>query len=185
MPADLPEHLVRVKSTLIHAIQEKFVLGIHSCHGPSHWGRVAFHARDLAAAEGVPPDVPVLFAWLHDSCRENEMLDPRHGARAAEFAGDLHRRGILPLALDELALLQHAIEFHSDGCTRGPLVVQVCWDADRLDLGRVGIEPDPKYLCTESARNGDRIGPALIWSEGGCRPDVKREEVKVSRWRWR
>jgi uncharacterized protein len=31
--------------------------------------------------------------------------------------------------------------------------VQTCWDADRLDLGRVGIIPRPDRLCTEEARD--------------------------------
>ena len=35
-----------------------------------------------------------------------------------------------------------------------------CWDADRLDLGRVGIIPDSKYLFNAEAKriadHGDR-----------------------------
>ena len=30
--------------------------------------------------------------------------------------------------------------------------VQTCWDADRLDLGRVGIYPDAQFLCTNTAK---------------------------------
>ena len=29
--------------------------------------------------------------------------------------------------------------------------IQTCWDADRLDLGRVGIFPSAKYLSQEAA----------------------------------
>ncbi|MBT5083254.1 MAG: hypothetical protein HOM62_22025 [Rhodospirillaceae bacterium] len=32
------------------------------------------------------------------------------------------------------------------------ITVQTCWDADRLDLGRAGIVPDPRYLCTDAAK---------------------------------
>jgi uncharacterized protein len=32
------------------------------------------------------------------------------------------------------------------------ITVQTCWDADRLDLGRVGIKPDPKRLFTEEGK---------------------------------
>jgi uncharacterized protein len=35
--------------------------------------------------------------------------------------------------------------------------VQTCWDADRLDLGRVGKRPDPRRLCTPAARDRDVI----------------------------
>jgi uncharacterized protein len=42
----------------------------------------------------------------------------------------------------------------------GDVTVLTCWDADRLDLGRVGIRPDPTYLCTAAARDTDM----LTWS---------------------
>jgi len=31
--------------------------------------------------------------------------------------------------------------------------VGACWDADRFNLWRVGIEPDPRYLSTPAARD--------------------------------
>jgi len=33
------------------------------------------------------------------------------------------------------------------------LIVQICFDSDRLDTGRVGYIVDPKYLSTEYAKN--------------------------------
>mgnify|MGYP003330260320 FL=1 len=41
---------------------------------------------------------------------------------------------------------------HTDGLAEGDLSVQVCWDADRLDLLRVGIRPAAHRLCTDAAR---------------------------------
>ena len=38
-------------------------------------------------------------------------------------------------------LLIEALTYHSDGYTVGDITVKVCWDADRLDLGHVGIRP--------------------------------------------
>jgi hypothetical protein len=38
------------------------------------------------------------------------------------------------------------------------VTIQTCWDADRLDLGRVGIRPDPARMGTEA---GKRIAHAL------------------------
>ena len=46
----------------------------------------------------------------------------------------------------EMELLTEALKYHSDGYTRAIITVQVCWDADRLDLGRVGIKPAPHRL---------------------------------------
>ena len=40
----------------------------------------------------------------------------------------------------------------------------VCWDADRLDLARVGIDPHPDYLCTALARRRDTIEEAVMRS---------------------
>jgi uncharacterized protein len=31
--------------------------------------------------------------------------------------------------------------------------LQACWDADRLDLGRVGVTPAAHRLCTDAARD--------------------------------
>jgi uncharacterized protein len=59
-----------------------------------------------------------------------------------------------------MELLALACTLHSDGHTDGDITVQTCWDADRLDLGRVGIRPSARYLCTEAARCGDLIAAA-------------------------
>ena len=53
-------------------------------HGVSHWERVERNGLLLATPEC---DVTVirLFAYLHDSCRENDGDDNRHGPRAAQM----------------------------------------------------------------------------------------------------
>lgn len=164
--------LLAAKPTILRAARDQFRLNPVGEHGAAHWGRVAFHARELARLEGVDPTVPLLFAWLHDCCRENEWEDPDHGPRAAAFVGQLHENGQMPLDRRSLNLLQKAIAEHSEGYTTGPAVVRVCWDADRLDLGRVGIRPNPRYLCTESGRDLARIHQAYRWSLGGQKPSM-------------
>lgn len=160
--------LAALKPQIWAAVRQRFVLNWKGVHGPSHWGRVCAHARSLSAELSVDPTVPTLFAWLHDSCRVDEAMDPGHGPRAARFAEELHGRGLLPLSHRELDSLQHAIADHSRGFIEGPLVVQICWDADRLDLARVGFRPRPDRLCTDAARR--RIEQAQQWSLGGPRP---------------
>jgi uncharacterized protein len=62
-------------------------------------------------------------------------------------------RGVLIHLCDEdFALLFEAIRDHELGRTRGDIIVLTCWDADRLDLGRVRKRPQPAYLCTEFAK---------------------------------
>jgi uncharacterized protein len=38
------------------------------------------------------------------------------------------------------------MRFHNDGELHNDATIQSCWDADRLDLGRVGKRPHPRYL---------------------------------------
>ena len=78
----------------------------------------------------------------------NDGWDPGHGARGAEFAASLRGKSFL-LADDDFELLQYACIWHTDGVTHDNATIATCWDADRLDLGRVGIVPDPKRMCTQ------------------------------------
>lgn len=130
-------------------------------HGPSHWDKVERNVIKLAKL--VPQsDVVVgrLFAILHDSCREinnrDEGDDPKHGMRAAEFAKKLWDDKELPISEAQLQLLVEACHDHNQGTISDNPTVGICWDADRLDLPRVGIVPDPKFLSTTAAKE-------LIW----------------------
>lgn len=125
-----------------------------TAHGRDHWEKVEFNALALAkATPGCDADIAQLFAILHDSKRVNEDDDPEHGHRAAEYVGELYKKGDLDfLGEDRVRLLQHACRLHNDGQTSDDPTVGVCWDADRLDLTRVGIMPDDKYLSTKTGK---------------------------------
>jgi uncharacterized protein len=139
--------------TLLEAIREQYVLDFDSgIHGVSHWWRVRENGLRLASATGADTRVVELFAFLHDSRRFNDGRDPAHGMRAAVYARSL-RGSLVHLDDDAFELLAHACRHHTDGLREGHPTVLTCWDADRLDLGRVGIYPDPRYLCTDAARD--------------------------------
>lgn len=89
--------------------------------------------------------------------RENDGRDPEHGPRAAALARELAADGLLPVELDTLV---EACELHADGLVTDDPVVGACWDADRLDLWRVGQIVDPSLLSTTEARRPERIGGA-------------------------
>ncbi len=115
----------------------------------------------LAELTGADVAVVQLFAVFHDARRVNEGHDPGHGTRGALLARQL-RGELFQLDDHAFALLDYACRYHTDGRTDGDVTVQTCWDADRLDLGRVGMRPHPQYLCTEAAKD-----PALInWADG-------------------
>lgn len=136
---------------LVLHLREQFTLDWHGIHGVRHWARVRRNGLMLARHTGANPRVVALFAFLHDARRWHDGHDRDHGFRAAEFAKRLHGRFFV-LQQAELNLLVEACCGHSEGGTVAERTVATCWDADRLDLGRVGIEPHPEYLCTEVAR---------------------------------
>jgi len=113
----------------------------------------------LAPLTGANRHVVELFAFFHDSCRVNEYDDEGHGTRGANLAGQLKGR-FFEASDYEMDLLAHACRHHSDGRSQGDATVMTCWDADRLDLGRVGIKPRADLLCTSAARQAPMLAIA-------------------------
>lgn len=134
-----------VTAELVAHLRSRFTLDWQGIHGAPHWARVKANGLRLAEETGAQVRVVEAFAFLHDACRLHDDHDPQHGKRAAQLARELHG-GLLKLAQEELALLTTACEGHSNGGLEGDVTVLTCWDADRLDLGRVGIRPHPSRL---------------------------------------
>jgi uncharacterized protein len=141
---------------LLKHIRARFQLDWQGIHGAPHWARVLDNGLRVAERTGARIDVVTLFAFLHDSRRVDDGTDEGHGERAAGYAVELRGRCF---EIDDAGfkLLTAACRGHSDGLTRADVTIQTCWDADRLDLGRVGRRPDPCRLCTPAARD-----PAII-----------------------
>ncbi len=146
---------------ILHAVLEEYALPWDGDHGIAHWARVLENGLRLTEETGANVEVVRLFAVLHDSQRLSEVTDPDHGPRAAEFAREL--RGLMiDLADHEFRLLHRACAGHTHERTHPDITIRTCWDADRLDLGRVGITPHPSRLCTEAARRPEMIR----WADG-------------------
>jgi len=145
-----------IRRALIDKVREVYVLDWDGLHGFAHWERVRENGLRLAETTGADVEVIEHFAVLHDCCRLDDGRDPGHGPRAAklvrELAGD-----VVHLDPERLELLVTAIRDHTKGFTEGDVTVRTCWDADRLDIGRADIRPDPARLCTEAARNPEVI----------------------------
>jgi|SRR5262245_617825 len=141
---------------VLRAAKGRFALDLRGVHGIRHWTRVRENGHRLARHTGADKQLVELFAVLHDCCRENDRHDPGHGERAADFARTLLGT-LLHLTDEEFALLYEAIRDHEQGRTRSDVTVMTCWDADRLDLGRVRRRPDPQYLCNEFAQRTSTI----------------------------
>ena len=146
--------------------KKQFKLDINSLHGIRHWERVRKIGAYLAARTGADFRVVTLFAALHDSCRENEGSDMLHGHRVVEYLLGLNKRGLLPIDIaKQLDQLMYACEHHSKRSAKSDdITIQTCWDADRLDLYRVGEIPNPAFLYTEAGKSAGAIEFALqLW----------------------
>jgi uncharacterized protein len=129
-----------------------FKCGTHSIHGPSHWQRVDTFGLNIAKTSGADLTVVRLFALLHDSCRQDDGADLDHGPRAAEM---LDRIVPTVFAIDpgRFDLLKETIRLHTFGQTTNDPTIGTCWDADRLDIGRVGMTPNAQYMSTEVGKD--------------------------------
>lgn len=160
-------------ATILRVVLEDYALPRDGDHGVAHWARVHENGVRLSIETGADSEVVRLFALLHDSRRVNEHTDPDHGPRAAEFAGALRGR-LFDLPDHAFLLLHRACAGHTHERNHPDITIQTCWDADRLDLGRVGITPDPRRLCTEVARRPETIR----WANGRATFRVVPEFVK-------
>lgn len=127
-----------------------------SIHGRSHWVRVYRNAVQIAARKiEVNMRVVTAFALLHDCCRHDDFEDARHGPRAANYITNLRTLHGAPLAYlteKEFSTLEKAIREHSLGKISNDPTIGICWDADRLDLWRVGIFRIVLQMNTDAGR---------------------------------
>jgi len=124
-------------------------------HGPGHWQRVAQNGIELANyTEGADVEVVTFFALFHDTMRQNEWSDPEHGKRGFELAQALGVEALLtPAQRHKFGL---AVVRHDFGEVESDPTIGCCWDADRLDLPRVGIVPDERLMSTEAGKSAAR-----------------------------
>lgn len=142
-----------ITAELIDAVLEGKAGRMRGIHGMRHWQAVEKNALYLANHCGADSTVASLFALLHDARRENDDSDPGHGPRAAELAEELFRQGALPIDGQQLAWLKEACRDHTHVTFTDNPTIACCWDADRLDLVRLEILPDPARLNTAEARH--------------------------------
>jgi len=175
-----PEHMPPLRTSvitqdLIRAILNRYPLPWGGIHGVKHWARVLENGRRLSESTGARRDVVELFAVFHDSRRTNEGIDDGHGRRGSELAGKLRGKAY-ELDDEAFALLIQACDLHTEGYLDGDLTLRACWDADRLDLGRVGITPRPEKLCTQEAREATLLMWAIERSERFFLPELVSKE---------
>ena len=117
-------------------------------HGVEHWDRVARFGRMLYQ-EGADMDVILAFAYLHDSERKDNAVDIEHGNRASMLIDRIRETELKALSNEQIAKLKRACELHTTEHRTGDITIDTCFDADRMDLLRVGIMRGPERMATK------------------------------------
>jgi uncharacterized protein len=161
---DLPLKSKVVTQPYLDFLTHQYQLSHNGVHGIEHWLRVLINGRLITEQSGADIEVVEHFALIHDVQRQDEYRDIQHGNRAADLAASLMGDWI-HLNSTQMYQLTEACRYHSMGRLSKDVTIQTCWDADRLDLGRVGERPNPTYLGTKAARDPEFIKAALLRSK--------------------
>lgn len=136
---------------LIKNVAQDWIIG--ETHGLNHWLRVHENIIKLCQLNrGVNIDVALAFAYLHDSCRRYDGRDIKHGERAIEKVLSLRNTILNKFSDEEIEMLCDACKLHTTTLRTGSVTIDTCFDADRLDIGRVGLCPDPLKMATDGGR---------------------------------
>ncbi len=129
-------------------------------HHLRHWVRVHQFGNLIGLAEGADMEVVSYFAFLHDAARNDDTHDRLHGQRMANL---LKQRDSLleNLTKSQRSILITAIAGHSAGTTSSEPTIGTCWDADRMDLSRLGITPAVDLMSTDTGKAAAELGE--IW----------------------
>ena len=141
---------IHIEKLREYAIKHSKV-GSGSVHGIAHWDRVAKNA-DILNTSDVDLLVMKAFAYIHDVERDDDGYDLQHGPRAAALVDEIRDTELAFLNDDEIRQLKEACELHTTTWRTEDATVNACFDADRLDLGRVGIIPDSNKMATVQGR---------------------------------
>jgi uncharacterized protein len=172
--AELAAWAGAVTPALVRHVLAGYRLPLDGIHGSGHWLQVLENGRILAAATpGADPALVELFALLHDSRRRDEEDDRGHGERAAAFVRELAARGALELGPERVAVLAAACDRHERGEVSADPTIGCCWDADRLELARLGRRPIARLLSTAAALDpGIQAAARQRGTTGAVRDDL-------------
>ena len=141
--------LWEINKELVNQLQRESKLFHSPIHGFKHWRTVEKNGLYLSQFNDGDPAVISHFAYFHDCMRVNEQRDDGHGIRGGKYA--LNNRDLLDLDDDQLNILYKACAGHTGGRNPSNDTIACCWEADRLDLRRVGIKPDLQWFYSDAA----------------------------------
>lgn len=138
-------------------------------HGITHWNRVYENCVTLANMRDIHNEINdrffVLFALLHDHMRNGDGPCKYHATNGSnKIKSILTDINLSFMNERDVNLLKAAISMHTSAMPDKPdlfmsqlsfyeqILVEICWDADRLDIDRVYPTIDEKFLFTKEAK---------------------------------
>lgn len=167
-----------ITQEILENVRDQYELDPKGCHGFAHWARVRANGLRLAETEHADIAVVESFALFHDCRRRDDGYDLEHGMRAADYVASL-RKEVTWLNDKQLYLLRTACRGHTTEISHSDVTIQVCWDADRLDLGRIGVIVDTGFLSSRSAREAEILAWADKRAVGRYAPSILSGEWEV------
>lgn len=119
-------------------------------HGIKHLRKVAYLAGRFATCLNTNIEAAVIGGYLHDCARIDDGVGNHHAHKSAVLAEKILNE-IYPNYV-ESKTIYNAIYSHADGLISDDKIIGCVWDADRLNLIRLGIIPQLDLLSTPVAR---------------------------------
>jgi len=140
---------IRIDFNKALAVVKRNIAGINCQHGLAHILRASTFAKIMAITM-CPQYINeiIIGIMLHDIDRKNDSFDLSHPKRSADKAKQLIKKYWPGLAMNKII---YAIENHHKGQVSNDPIIGIIWDADRLDLVRLGIDIDKRLLSTKIA----------------------------------
>lgn len=140
----------KIKSAWQIAQAQRTPAQLNTIHGLRHWKHVEQYGLSMAEQDSrINKTVVRLFACFHDCKRISDGRDLQHGPRAAAFLDEIRENILSWLSDEEFRQLREAVQQHTfQNVSTGDVTIDTCIDADRLDLGRIGMTPDPARMLS-------------------------------------
>lgn len=118
-------------------------------HGIQHLRQVAYLSGRLAYLLNLDYKTAILAGYLHDCARNNDSDGNSHAHESAWLAKKIIETNWSNI---DIGKIFNAIYYHADGLNTDDPFIGCIWDADRLNLVRLGIIPKVELLSTEFAK---------------------------------
>lgn len=142
-------------NNLLERLDDNFCLKDSDYHNKKHWNRVFKLSKYIRELNGIESNIFKYFAMFHDVGRTDEDYNQNHGENGSKLA--IKYRKYINLTDEEFEKLIFACKWHTK-----PLdttnkffkdkIINICWDADKLDLVRLNIKINKEKLLNNYSK---------------------------------